>query len=173
MFGSLDPAKLLVILVVALIVLGPERLPKAARQLGAAWRELTRIREQVADEVRQAMPDLDLPRIPKNPTSAISGFLTDLTKSSNASVDVEAEGAEDATAGGDDGVVPAESLEHTGASGVPEQGGWPSSVVAARRANVARPARRGIPAPEGGAALVVADPARGELVFVPDDPGMN
>ncbi|HUZ20032.1 MAG TPA: twin-arginine translocase TatA/TatE family subunit [Acidimicrobiales bacterium] len=171
MFGSLDPAKLFVILVVALIVLGPERLPRAARQLGAAWRELTRIREQVADEVRQAIPDVDLPHIPKNPTSAISGFLTDLTKSSNASVGLEPEGAEDIGAGGEDGVVPAESFEHTGASGHLDEDPWPSQV--SRRADVARPARRGVPAPEGGAALVVADPARGELAFVPDDPGMN
>ncbi|MCU1490897.1 MAG: hypothetical protein JWM85_2302, partial [Acidimicrobiaceae bacterium] len=83
MFGSLDPAKILVILIIALVVLGPERLPKAARQLAHAWKELTRIREQVTEEVRSAMPDLglkdlDLPHFPKSPAAAVSGFVRDL-----------------------------------------------------------------------------------------------
>lgn len=81
MLGNLDPAKILIILVLALVVLGPERLPKAARQLGAAWRELTRVREQVAEEVRSAIPELgELPKIPSMKPGAISGFLNDLTK---------------------------------------------------------------------------------------------
>ena len=86
--GSLDPAKLLVILVVALIVLGPERLPRVARQLGAAWRELTRVRDKVTDEVRSAMPDLDLPKIPRA-SSAISSFLSDLTRPVPGATDPE------------------------------------------------------------------------------------
>lgn len=86
MLGSLDPAKVLVILVVALIVLGPERLPRAARQLGAAWRELTRLRDQVTDEVRSAIPDVDIPRIPHG---AVSGFVRDLTRPSTAPHELE------------------------------------------------------------------------------------
>ena len=81
MLGSLDPAKILVILVIALIVLGPERLPRAARQLGAAWRELTRVREQVTEEVRSAIPDVGLPDVPRIRPGAVSGFLSDLTRS--------------------------------------------------------------------------------------------
>ena len=84
MFGSLDPAKILVVLVLALVVLGPERLPRVARQLGAAWRELTRVRAQVTDEVRSALPDLDLPNIPRVRPGAVSGFLNDLTRSSES-----------------------------------------------------------------------------------------
>jgi mttA/Hcf106 family len=75
---NLDPAKLLVILVLALIVLGPERLPKAARQLGSAWRTLTNLREQVTEEVRRAIPDVDIPHIPG--PGAVSGFLNTLTR---------------------------------------------------------------------------------------------
>lgn len=76
MLGSLDPAKVLVILVIALVVLGPERLPRAARQLGAAWRELTRIRDQVTHEVRSALPEVNLPKIPQG---MVSGFVRELT----------------------------------------------------------------------------------------------
>src|SRR5271157_6094582 len=55
---SLSPAKLLVLLVVALIVLGPEKLPQVARQLGAAWGELRRFRSRLETDVRGAFPDL-------------------------------------------------------------------------------------------------------------------
>jgi hypothetical protein len=67
------------ILVVILIVMGPERLPKFARQLGAAWHEIVRIRQEVTDEVRAVMPDLDLTSIPRIPSvrGTLTGFITD------------------------------------------------------------------------------------------------
>jgi sec-independent protein translocase protein TatB len=77
--GALDPEKILAVLVIALIVLGPEKLPRVARQLGAAWRELTKFRDKVEREVRDAFPDVDLPKIPARPSAAVAGFLSDLT----------------------------------------------------------------------------------------------
>jgi sec-independent protein translocase protein TatB len=55
---SLSPAKLLVVLVVALIVLGPDKLPQVARQLGALWGDLRRFRSRLESDVRGAFPDL-------------------------------------------------------------------------------------------------------------------
>ena len=55
---SLSPAKLLVILVIALVVLGPEKLPQVARQLGAAWHDLRQWRSRLENEVRGAFPSL-------------------------------------------------------------------------------------------------------------------
>lgn len=55
---NLDPGKVLVVLVVALVVLGPDKLPRAARQLGAAWNQLRRWRARLEDEVRGTFPDL-------------------------------------------------------------------------------------------------------------------
>ncbi|HLX78375.1 MAG TPA: twin-arginine translocase TatA/TatE family subunit [Acidimicrobiales bacterium] len=83
--GSLDPAKILVVLVVALIVLGPERLPRVARQAGAAWRELTRVREEVAEELRSALPDKsELPVIPRIPSvkGTLSRYITETPETS-------------------------------------------------------------------------------------------
>lgn len=76
---NLDPAKLLVIFVLALVVLGPDRLPKVARQMAALWKELTRVRDQVSEEVRKAMPDMDIPKIPHipSPSSAIANFINE------------------------------------------------------------------------------------------------
>ncbi len=101
--GSLDPAKILMILVVVLIVLGPDRLPKVARQLGALWKEVTRIRQEVHDEVRAAMPDLDLPSVPHLPSvrGTLTGFLTDATPPSRAG-DAEGAAAEEASVTGDE-----------------------------------------------------------------------
>src|ERR1700688_2079283 len=53
---SLSPAKLLVILVIALIVLGPEKIPQVARQLGAAWHDLRGWRTRIESEVRGTSP---------------------------------------------------------------------------------------------------------------------
>jgi sec-independent protein translocase protein TatB len=72
--GGLDPAKLLVILVLALVLIGPDRLPRAAKQLGAFWRDLMSFRERMTDEVRSAIPDL--PEIPALPKRGVSGYLT-------------------------------------------------------------------------------------------------
>lgn len=53
--GSLGPAEVLVILVVALIVLGPERLPQVARQAGQLLGELRRVAAGFQAEMRDAM----------------------------------------------------------------------------------------------------------------------
>jgi len=56
---SLGPEKIILILVVALIVFGPQRLPEIARQVGAAMRELRRMQDTVRGELDQVLhPDL-------------------------------------------------------------------------------------------------------------------
>jgi Sec-independent protein translocase protein TatA len=54
----LSPVKLLVILVVALAVLGPDTLPKVAKQIGGFWGEFKRFRQKLESEVRGSFPDL-------------------------------------------------------------------------------------------------------------------
>ena len=82
--GGLDPAKIFLLLVIALIVVGPERLPGAARQLGGAWRELNRLRNKFDEEVRAMVPDLDLPNIPTSPAKAVTGYLSGLVSGTGA-----------------------------------------------------------------------------------------
>lgn len=55
---SLGVAEILVIAIVALVFLGPDKLPKAARQLGKALRELRRHSENVKAELRDVV-DID------------------------------------------------------------------------------------------------------------------
>ncbi len=54
----LSPAKLLVILVVALAVLGPDKLPTLAKQVGNLWRDFSRFRQKLESDVRGSFPDL-------------------------------------------------------------------------------------------------------------------
>jgi sec-independent protein translocase protein TatB len=99
--GNLDPAKILVILVVVLVVVGPEKLPRVARTLGAAWHEFTRVRQEVADEVRAALPDTgDLPRIPRIPSvrGTLTGFISDTSPPVREANDGQARNGSDAPA---------------------------------------------------------------------------
>ncbi len=54
----LSPAKLLVIGVVALAVLGPDKLPTLAKRVGSLWRDFARFREKLESDVRGSFPDL-------------------------------------------------------------------------------------------------------------------
>ncbi len=53
--GSVGAPEILVILVVALLVLGPDRLPDAARQAGRVLSELRRMSSGFQAELRDAM----------------------------------------------------------------------------------------------------------------------
>jgi hypothetical protein len=165
--GFLDPGKILVILVLALIVLGPDRLPKAARQAGAAWRELTRVREQVTEEIRSAMPDLDLPNIPRMPTNVVSGFIADLTKPSVRDVGGDAVGANGVESEVQE--APGELISSSSTGETDETGEasstWPSESAAS-----------GGLAPPGAGRDGGRSAARAAIADVPlasDDPSMN
>ena len=74
--SSLGPAEILVILIVALIVLGPTRLPEAGRQIGKALSEIRRWSARMQSEVRDAIegdPDEAPPAPSPGPSADRSG----------------------------------------------------------------------------------------------------
>jgi Sec-independent protein translocase protein TatA len=77
---NLDPAKLLIIAVVAVILLGPDRLPAFARQVGGAWRSFTAYRHRMEQEVRSSMPDLpssaEIARLARSPSALLDRLAT-------------------------------------------------------------------------------------------------
>jgi len=73
---QLGPAEVLVILVVALLVFGPKRLPEVGRQVGRGLKELRKIQETVRDEINDVLhhdePE-DPPRYSSPPPVAVAG----------------------------------------------------------------------------------------------------
>lgn len=61
---SVGPMEIMAILVVALVVFGPQRLPEVGRQVGAAVRELRRMQDTVRGE-------LDMVLHPEHGTSSV------------------------------------------------------------------------------------------------------
>jgi Tat protein translocase TatB subunit len=60
--GNIGGAEILVILFVALVVLGPERLPGMARQIGKGMGEVRKIRDGFEREIHEALkPALHAP----------------------------------------------------------------------------------------------------------------
>ena len=96
---NLDPAKLLIIVVVAVILLGPDKLPQVARQVGGAWRSFNEFRHRMETEVRGSIPDLpsttDIARLARSP----SALLNHLSTMDGKGEDTAAEAANGAAAG--------------------------------------------------------------------------
>src|SRR5438105_2130705 len=51
----IGPEKIILVLVIGLIVLGPDRLPQVARQVGRGYREFRRVTSGLDAEVRQVL----------------------------------------------------------------------------------------------------------------------
>jgi sec-independent protein translocase protein TatB len=77
---NLDPAKLLVIAIVGIILLGPDKLPKVAKQAGAAWRSFNEFRHRMEAEVRNTVPDLpptsEIARLARSPSALLHHLST-------------------------------------------------------------------------------------------------
>jgi TatA/E family protein of Tat protein translocase len=72
----LSPVKIMVIVAVVLLLMGPDKLPEVAHRLGSSWRALKRLQERVESEVREAIPDLpstgDIARIVRSPINLLN-----------------------------------------------------------------------------------------------------
>jgi hypothetical protein len=79
---NLDPSKLLVIAVVTLIVIGPDKLPHYARQIGQTWRSFSEFRQRMESEVRDSVPGLpstsDLASYARSPLTLLDRLSADV-----------------------------------------------------------------------------------------------
>jgi sec-independent protein translocase protein TatA len=57
---SLGPAEILVILVVALLVFGPDKMPEIGRQLAKGVREFRRVQQHLSSELRNVAAEFDV-----------------------------------------------------------------------------------------------------------------
>jgi sec-independent protein translocase protein TatB len=162
---SLTPAKILVVLVVALIVLGPEKLPGVARQLGALWGDLRRWRTRLESEVRGVFPDLppthEVAQVVRSPLTFLNRLADEHERSAAANGNTAVRGADDGADVVVDGAAPAETRAGPGPPPVdvtPSTGDAPEQT------------------PHGRAGTVwfaTSVGSEGALPTSPDDPGMN
>jgi sec-independent protein translocase protein TatA len=54
---QIGPLEIAVVLLIALLVFGPNRLPELARQAGAALKELRRIQQNIRQDLHEMMSD--------------------------------------------------------------------------------------------------------------------
>jgi Sec-independent protein translocase protein TatA len=75
---SLNPEKLFVVLIVAMVLLGPDKLPKLARQVGAGWAKVKAFQQRIESEVRETMPDLpssqEIARMARSPVAYLNSM---------------------------------------------------------------------------------------------------
>ena len=73
---DLSPLKILIIVAVIMLVMGPDKLHEVAQRLGAGWRALKGIQQRVESEVREAIPDLpsasEIARLARSPVSLLN-----------------------------------------------------------------------------------------------------
>jgi sec-independent protein translocase protein TatB len=153
----LSPAKVLVILVVALIVLGPDKLPKMAKQIGSLWGDFRKFRERLESDVRGNFPDLPstdtIAQAVRSPLSFLDN-LADSHSAENGTTSAVATGTEGPDVQGDAVQPSSESNRPAGAvQATEETPGIPEVLIV----------------DPGGIVHQVRSNGRA----IPDDPGMN
>ena len=85
---SLGAPEILVILLVALLVFGPTRLPEVGRQVGKGIRELRKFQHSISSDLEDAIGRDDAPASPppSAPTSPLPPMLPPLPDSTDGSV---------------------------------------------------------------------------------------
>ena len=77
---NLSPIKIMVVITVVLLLLGPDKLPEVARKLGSSWQSIKQLQHKIETEVREAIPDLpssgDIVRIVRNPVQLLDQLAT-------------------------------------------------------------------------------------------------
>ena len=66
MFGSIGFSEIMVLLIIALLIFGPRKLPEIARSVGQAMREFKKAGEEVSRSFEEPLDELrnDLDRYP-------------------------------------------------------------------------------------------------------------
>jgi sec-independent protein translocase protein TatA len=66
MFGSIGPAELLLIFVIALLVFGPKKLPEIGRSVGKAMREFKKTSEEIKGRIEEEIEASEIKDIRKD-----------------------------------------------------------------------------------------------------------
>jgi sec-independent protein translocase protein TatA len=128
---NLGPTELIVILVIALLVFGPRRLPELGRSVGRGLREFKKARDEVTGAIKLETKDLGIdpkdfdPNAPLPPAQAATGAGEAAAGEAAASGEAAAPVAE-APSDGEDEVLQGEVVDDEPAVPPPSAPGAPS-----------------------------------------------
>ena len=148
---NVSGGELMIILVIALVVLGPEKLPEMIRKVGRVYGELRRMSSGFQEELRGVL-DEPLREVRETMDMARGGFSTAADDAvTTASVvhepTIEPPVAELSTA--DQPVAPA--IDVAAATEIaPASGGWSEPLAMERRSDLPAPPGRTLPRPTSG-----------------------
>jgi sec-independent protein translocase protein TatA len=71
MFGSIGPAELILIFVIALLVFGPKKLPEIGRSVGKALREFKKTSDEIKGRIEEEIEASEIKDIRKDIRSSV------------------------------------------------------------------------------------------------------
>ena len=76
MFGSIGPAELILIFVIALLVFGPKKLPEIGRSVGKALREFKKTSEEIKGRIEEEIEASEIKDIRKDIQAGMNDLRT-------------------------------------------------------------------------------------------------
>jgi sec-independent protein translocase protein TatA len=79
MFGSIGPAELILIFVIALLVFGPKKLPEIGRSVGKAIREFKKTSDEIKGRIEEEIEASEIKDIRKDIQSGLNDIKSGVT----------------------------------------------------------------------------------------------
>jgi sec-independent protein translocase protein TatA len=83
MFGSVGPAELILIFVIALLVFGPKKLPEIGRTVGKALREFKKASEEIKGRIEEEIEASEIKDIRKDIQSGAEAFKAEIQRAAD------------------------------------------------------------------------------------------
>ncbi|HEX2695240.1 MAG TPA: Sec-independent protein translocase protein TatB [Acidobacteriota bacterium] len=80
MFGSIGPAELILIFIVALLVFGPKKLPEIGKSVGKAIREFKRTSEEIKGRIEDEIQASEIKDVARDLTNEVTSLKDNLLK---------------------------------------------------------------------------------------------
>jgi sec-independent protein translocase protein TatA len=80
MFGSIGFPEMMIILIVALLVFGPKKLPEIGKSVGKAIREFKKTSEEIKDKIEQEIHADEIKSVKDDITSIVNDPYKDATE---------------------------------------------------------------------------------------------
>jgi TatA/E family protein of Tat protein translocase len=80
MFGSIGPAELILIFIIALLVFGPRKLPEIGRSVGKALREFKKASDEIKTRIEDEIQASEISELHREIKSEVRDLKEEITK---------------------------------------------------------------------------------------------